>query len=148
MKALSLIIAAAMMISSLSAKADETPVFVSCYSDAGEHLQLIFDTAGTTFSYRYAKLTGAVDEYEAYPSGHFGAAASRVMKAIPADQSHIELQAHIVGGNAEMPVIDTHIQVTLDRDATGSLRLSTSEFFHLSQPVDLSMFKAGSCYVQ
>ncbi len=83
----------------LPAFASETPVFVSCYSDSGEHLQLIFDTAQTQFSYRYAKID-SVDEFEAAPSGPIGAASSRVTVSIPEDQQHIELRAHIV---AEMP---------------------------------------------
>jgi hypothetical protein len=148
MKVLSLnLIAILFSLTGFCAQADETPVFVSCYSDAGEHLQLIFDTAETKFSYRYEKDTTVV-EFESEPRGSLGKANSSVTKIMPQDQKHIELRAQIIGGDAETPLIDTSAEDIFDRDETGSLRLTAYSLYHLSQPYNLDSFKIGSCYVQ
>lgn len=140
-------IAALITLTGLSAAADETPVFVSCYADSGAHLQLIFDTAQTQFSYRMASGT-AVEEFDSIPSGPVGEMSSHVNKQIPADQSHIVLTAQIVNGDAIEPIIDASVQVIFDRDPSGSLHLTSYSLYHLSQPYNLDTFMAGTCYVQ
>ena len=140
-----ILIAVLISLSGLQARADETPVFVSCYSDAGEHLQLIFDTARTEFSYRYAMHQG-VDLFDAAPQGSLGYSSSRVSKYI--SDNHIELKAQIIGGDVITPIITASAQVTFDRDETGSLKLTSYSIYHLSQPYDISSFMVGVCYVQ
>ena len=148
MKSISkMLIAALLSCAGFAASADETPVFVSCYADAGGHSQLIFDTAGTQFSYRYAKLD-SVEEFDSAPQGYLGHSASHVSKSIPADQSHIVLSAQIIKGTGEEPIIDSSVEVVFDRDPSGSLHLTSYSLYHLSQPYDLETFKAGTCYVQ
>ena len=141
------LIAVLVSFASLHASAGETPVFVSCYSDAGEHLQLIFDTERSEYSYRYA-FGDTVQTFDAAPQGPMGASSSWVSKSIPADQQHIELKAHVIGGDVITPVFTAHVEVTFDRDETGSLKLTSYNALHLEQPVNLDSFKVGICYVQ
>lgn len=131
----------------LQAQADQTPVFVSCYANAGGHLMLIFDTAQTRFTYRYAK-ADAVEEFEASPVGTLGHSASNVSVNIDANQTHYVLKAQIITGDSEQPIINTSAQVIFDRDNTGSLKLTSYSLYHLSQSYDLETFKDGTCYVQ
>ena len=128
----------------IQAQAGETPVFVSCYADSGSQLTLIFDTAQSQFTYRYAR-GNAIDTFEVAPSS-FGASATSVTKQIAGDQNHFVLKAHIVSGDPIQPIF-TDVRVQFDRTDAG-LQLTKDSFYHADQIISLAEFKAGICYVQ
>lgn len=129
----------------LSAHAEEFAVFVSCYADNGAMMTMAFDTKQTSFSYHYQK--GAqVIEFESSPHGVYGPTNSSVTKVITENRKI--LKAHLVGGDAEQPLIATHAEIMLERDQSGSLRLKSSDLHHFGQSYNLDEFNSGSCYVQ
>jgi hypothetical protein len=147
MKALTLgLITVSLALAAAAARADETPVFVSCYAADGANVMLEFDTAQTQFIYRYQNGDQVVS-FESAPKGALGASNSSVTKAIT--DNHKVLTAHIVAGDDEQPIIDTDVEVIFDRDNTGSLVLTSSSFYHLSQAISMDEFRQpGACYVQ
>lgn len=142
-----LLVTGLLSLISTQALADLPISAIACYGETGG-ISLYFDDQPAGISVHYSK-EGVEDSFQSFPSS-FGRRVSKV-QVTHQPLGSTTLRAHIISGDMETPIFDSHIELRLDRDIIdGSLSLTSLSVYRLGVELPLSSLVGVStrCYAQ
>lgn len=142
-----LVLTGLLSLFSTQADADLPVSAIACYGEIGG-ISFYFDDQPAGISVHYSK-EGVEDSFQSIPSS-FGRRVSKVEVSHP-PYGDTTLRAHIISGDMETPVFDSHIEVRLVRDIIdGTLSVGSLSVYRLGVELPLQyLVGVGTrCYVQ